>query len=64
LSLALVRGVVFEKHALMFKGSRNSLTGLDITLTAINNRDIAQAERDYTTSKYIDNIGSLVPNKI
>jgi hypothetical protein len=48
----------------MFKSSRNSLTGLDITLTAINNRDVAQAERDYATGKDIDDISPLVPDKI
>lgn len=64
LSFALVRGVIFEKAAFVFESRRDWLTRLNITLTAINNRDIAQAERNYTTGKDINNISSLVPDRI
>jgi len=63
LSLALVCGVILEEGALSIQGAADRLFGVDVTLTAVNNRDVAETKGNNAASQNIDDIGTSIPMK-
>lgn len=60
LGLLGVRWVVLEKVALVLEGDLDVLLGLDVLLTAVDDGDVAEAERDNATREDVDHVCSLV----
>lgn len=61
LSLAGVTRVVLEKVAFVLESRSNAFGLIDISLTSVDDRDVAQSQGNDATSQNIDNVGSLVP---
>lgn len=61
LSLALVSSMVLKEGTFALQGAADGLFLLNITLTTVDNRDVAKAEWDNTTSQNIHNISTGIP---
>ena len=63
LSFALVCRVVFEKVTLSLQGLVDRLLGINIALSTVDNRNVAEAKRNDTAGQNIDNVRARIPLK-
>ena len=63
-SLIPISLVVLKEVLLVLQRISNGLLVLDITLTTVNDWDVAQAQRNDAAGKNINDVGPLVPVQI
>lgn len=63
MGLALVSGVVLEEGALALQGLVDGLLGINITLSTVDDRNVAETKGNDTTSQNIDNVRASIPRK-
>lgn len=61
MGLALVSGVVLEESALSLQGLIDGLLGINITLSTVDNGNVAEAKGNDTTGQNIDNVRASIP---
>lgn len=63
LGLALVSGMVLEEGALSLQGLVDGLLGINITLSTVDDGNVAETKGNDTTGQNIDNVRASVPRK-
>lgn len=60
-SLGAVAGVVLKELLLVLESGGDRPLLVNVTLSTVDDRDVAESERDDATSENIDNVCPLVP---
>lgn len=63
LGLTLVSGMVLEEGALSLQGLVDGLLGINITLSTVDDGNVAETKGNDTTGQNIDNVRASVPRK-